>query len=75
VKCEKRVVIVKRGEEPMDKPDSLLLTSLESTLLKKVEEIKGKIEEEKDAERLQSLGATLSTLLENLKKTRKMKRT
>ena len=59
----------------MDSPDSALLTSLESTLLKKIEEINAKMEEEKNAERLQSLGATLSALLENLKKTRKMRRT
>ena len=46
VKCEKRVVIVKRGEQPMDSPDSALLTSLESTLLKKIEEINAKMEDE-----------------------------
>ncbi|UCE29100.1 MAG: hypothetical protein JSV85_07590 [Candidatus Bathyarchaeota archaeon] len=75
VKCEKRVVIVKRGEQLVDSPESVLFTSLESTLLKRIEEIKTKMEEEKSPERLERLGATLSTLLENLKKTRKMRRT
>lgn len=75
VKCKKRVVVVKEGEQTIEKSDSVLLTSLESTLLKKIEEINTKIKEEKDPEQLQKLGATLSALLENLEKTRKMKGT
>lgn len=75
VKCKKRVVVVKEGEQLIERPDSMLLTSLESTLLKKIEEINTKIKEEKDPEQLQKLGTTLSALLENLEKTRKMKKT
>ena len=59
----------------IERSDSMLLINLESTLLKKIEEINTKIEEEKDPEQLQKLGATLSALLENLEKTRKMKGT
>ena len=59
----------------MDNPDSMLLTNLESTLLEKIEEIKAKISEEREPEQLHKLGVTLSTLLENLEKTRKIKRT
>lgn len=75
VKCKKRVVVVKEGEQLIERPDSMLLTSLESTLLKKIEEINKKIEQEKNPGQLQKLGTTLSALLENLEKTRKMKRT
>ncbi|MDH5267940.1 MAG: autoantigen p27 domain-containing protein [Candidatus Bathyarchaeota archaeon] len=75
VKCKKRVVVVKEGEQPIEKSDSVLLTSLESTLLKKIEEMNTKIREEKDPEQLQKLGATLSALLENLDKARKIKGT
>lgn len=75
VKCKKRVIVVKEGEQPIEKSDSVLLTSLESTLLKKIEEINTKIKEEKDPEQLQKLGATLSALLENLEKARKIKGT
>ena len=75
VKCKKRVVMVKEGEQPIERSDSMLLVSLESTLLKKIEEINTKIEEEKDPEQLQKMGATLSALLETLKKTRKIKGT
>jgi UPF0148 protein len=75
VKCKKRVVVVREGEQPIEKSDSVLLTSLESTLLKKIEEINTKIKEEKDPEQLRKLGATLSVLLENLEKSRKIKGT
>ena len=59
----------------MDNPDSRSLANLESTLLKKIEEINAKISEEREPEQLHKLGVTLSTLLENLEKTRKTKRT
>jgi len=75
VKCKKRVVVVKEGEQPIERSNSMLLINLESTLLKKIKEINTKIEEEKDPEQLQKLGATLSVFLENLEKTRKMKGT
>ena len=75
VKCKKRVVVMKAGGRPIDNPDSMPLTNLESTLLKKIEEINAKIGEEREPEQLQKLGVTLSTLLENLEKARKTKRT
>jgi UPF0148 protein len=74
-KCQKRVVVVKEGEPSIGATSPMLLTSLESTVLTKIEEIEGKLREEKDPEKLQSLGALLSTLLENLEKIRRMKRT
>ena len=74
-KCQKRVVVVKEGESSIGATSPMLLTSLESTILTKIEEIEGKLREEKDAEQLQRLGALLSTLLENLEKIRRMKRT
>ena len=74
-KCQKRVVVVKEGEPAVGAASPVLLTSLESTILTKIEEIEGKLREEKDAEQLQRLGALLSTLLENLEKIRMMKST
>ena len=75
VKCQKRVVVVKEGEPSIGATSPVLLTSLESTILTKIQEIEKEIREEKDAEKLQRLGTILSTLLENLERTRKMKRT
>jgi len=52
-----------------------MLTSLESTILSKIQEVEKKIKEETDFEQLNRLGAILSTLLENLEKVRKIKKT
>jgi len=75
VQCQKRVIVVKEGETPTEATRPVLLTSLESTILKKIQGIEKEIKEEKDTEKLQRLGSILSTLLENLERIRKMKRT
>jgi len=74
-RCQKRVIVVKEGETSAEATSPVLLTSLESTILTKIQEIEKEIGEEKDAEKLQRLGSILSTLLENLEKIRKMKKT
>jgi UPF0148 protein len=74
-RCQKRVIVVKEGETSIGATSSVLLTSLESTILMKIQEIEKGIKEERDLEKLQRLGAILSTLLENLERIRKMKRT
>ena len=73
--CQKRVIIVREGENEPEITDPTFFASLESTILVKIQEIEKKLGEEKDAEKLQNLGTTLSTLLENLEKIRKMKKT
>ncbi len=75
VKCQKRVVIVKEGTSPPEAASSALLGTLESTVLGKMQEIEKKIKSETDPHELQKLSGLLSTLLENLEKIRKMKRT
>jgi UPF0148 protein len=72
--CQKRVIIVKEGE-PKPETSDPTLSNLESTVLTKIQEIEKEFREEKDAEKLQNLGITLSTLLKNLEKIRKMKKT
>ena len=72
-RCRKRVIVVKEGETSTEVTSPMLLTSLESTILTKIQEIEKEIREEKDAEKLQRLGSLLSTLLENLERIRKMK--
>lgn len=73
-KCQKRVVVMKEGETPLEVSSPITLTALESTILLKIQEVERKIKEETDVERLNRLGATLSTLLENLEKVRKIKK-
>jgi len=73
-KCQKKVIVVKEGEEPTKITGSMVLDSLEVTLLAKVQEIQNKMQHEEDAEELQKLGKVLSDLLDNLEKIRKVKR-
>jgi UPF0148 protein len=74
-KCEKKVIVVKEGEEPTKITSSIVLDTLEATLLAKVQEIQNKMQHETSIEELQKLGTALSELLESLEKTKKLKRT
>lgn len=74
-KCEKKVIIVKEGEDPSKITGSIVLDTLEATLLAKVQEIQNKMQHEQNMEELQKLGTVLSGMLENLEKIRKTKRT
>jgi UPF0148 protein len=75
-KDEKKVVIVKEGEEaPAPKQSaSSAYDKLEATLLTKVEDIQGKIEKTENVEELQKLTCALSELLNSLDKIQKMKK-
>ncbi len=73
-KCEKKVIVVKEGEEPRI-TSSMALDNLESTLMTKVQAVQSKMAQEENPEELQKLNVVLSGLLENLEKTRKTRRT
>jgi UPF0148 protein len=72
--CQKRVIKVSEGENVAEATRPTL-AALECTILTKIQEIDEKMKEENDPEKLQKLGATLTTLLENLEKVRKTKKT
>jgi uncharacterized Zn finger protein (UPF0148 family) len=72
-RCEKKVVVVKEGEEP-PKEKSRALENMEATLLAKVQAIQCKMEHEENPEEMQKLNTALSGLLENLERIRKTKR-
>jgi UPF0148 protein len=72
--CEKRVIVVKEGESPAEVTGPMMMGTLESTLLSKIQEIEKRISQEKDVEQLQKLSDTLNMLLENLDKVRKTKK-
>ena len=74
-KCEKKVIVVKEGEEETRATGSVAFEKLEATLLAKVQTIQNKIEHEEKPEELQKLNTVLSGLLDNLEKTRKAKKT
>ena len=73
-RCEKKAIVVREGEDPSKIAGSMILDDLETTILKKVQEIHSKMEKEENIEELQKLGTALSKLLENLKEIRKAKR-
>jgi len=72
-KCEKKVIVVKEGEEPTQ-ASTMAYEKLEATLLAKVQEIQSKIQSTDNVEELQKLGTALSELLSNLEKIKKMKK-
>ncbi len=73
-KCKKRVIMLKEGETTEEATKPLVLDTLESTLLTKIEEVQNKIKSETDPTQLEKLSATLATLLESLEKTKRIKR-
>ncbi len=72
-RCEKKVVMVKEGEE-QEKASSAAYDKLEATLLAKVQGIQDKIQSTDDVEELQKLSIALSELLNNLEKVKKMRK-
>ena len=76
-KDEKKVVIVKEGQEPPKQAPVHTATTaydkLEITLLAKVQDIQSKIEKTNDLDELTKLTCALSELLNNLEKIKKMK--
>jgi uncharacterized Zn finger protein (UPF0148 family) len=73
VSCQKQVKILKEGEAEKQVFQNPNFSSLESTILRKIENIEKQFAEETDPEKLKILGTTLSVLLENLEKIRNIK--
>ena len=73
-KCQKKVIVVKQGEEETKAASSLAMENLEATLLAKIETIQNKIANEERPEELQRLNVVLAGLLDNLEKIRKTKK-
>jgi len=72
--CEKKVVVVKEGEQVEETKSLTALSAAESTLVMKIEEINKRMQKEDDIEELQRLSAVMSTLLENLDKLKRIRR-
>lgn len=77
VKDEKKVIVIKEGEEPPIPTVEPLANKgyekLETTLRAKVQDIQGKIEKTQDIDELQKLTLALSELLNSLEKIKKIK--
>ena len=72
-KCEKKVIVVKEGEE-QEKARSAAYDKLEATLMVKVQDIQDRIQTTENVEELQKLSTALSEILGNLEKIKKMKK-
>ena len=72
-KDEKKVIVVKEGEEP-EKASNAAYDKLEAILMAKVEDVQNKIQQTENVEELQKLSTALSELLYNLEKIQKMKK-
>lgn len=70
--CDKRVIIVKAGEEIPDVSKVDLLSDVEDVVLSKIQEVSLYVSEEKDVSRLEALGSLLSIWLDVLEKVRKI---
>jgi UPF0148 protein len=73
-KDEKRVIVVKEGEEPPKPSGSKGLDTLEATLMAKVQDLQAKIQRTESLDELQKLTAALSDLLDSLEKVKRMKK-
>ncbi len=76
-KDEKKVIVVKEGEEPPKpapaQPSNTAYDKLEATLMTKIADIQGKIEKTEDVDELQKLTSALSELLNSVEKIKKRK--
>lgn len=73
-RCEKKVIVIKEGDDAAKITGVLALEQLETVLLGKIQSVQTKMQQTEDAEELQKLSKTLSELLENLGKTRETKK-
>jgi len=73
-KDEKKVIIVKEGEEPPKTATNTGLEALEATLMAKVQDVQDRIQRTENVDELQKLTSALSELLDSLEKVKKMKK-
>ena len=73
-KDEKKVIIVKEGEEAPKPSNNSAMDKLEATLMAKVENLQGKIEQTENVEELGKLTTALSELLNSLEKVKRIKK-
>ena len=73
-KDQKRVVVVKEGEEPPRTSSNASMDNLEKTLITKVDDLQLKIQHTDNVEELAKLSSALNELLSSLEKIRRMKK-
>ena len=69
--CQKKVVVLREGEDPSKVTGSVVLNNLEATIMSKIENIQSRIRLEENVEELEKLNRVLSGLLKNLENIRR----
>jgi len=73
-KDEKKVILLKEGEELPKPSTNIAMGKLEETLMAKVTDLQEKIQKTNDVEEISKLTTALSDLLDSLEKTKRMKK-
>lgn len=73
-KDEKKVIVVKEGEEPPKPTNNPTMDILETTLMTKVANLQEKIQKTDDIEEIGKLTTALSELLDSLEKVKRFKK-
>jgi UPF0148 protein len=73
-KDEKKVIIVKEGEETATTSTKSAMDKLEATLMTKVQDLQGKIEKTDNTEEIGKLTTALSELLSSLEKIKRIRK-
>ncbi|MFX1485900.1 MAG: Sjogren's syndrome/scleroderma autoantigen 1 family protein [Promethearchaeota archaeon] len=72
--CDKKVLIVKEGEESSSVVSSVLLPRMDEIVSSKLQDLNKRMEEEKDPEKLRSIAKLLNELLDILEKIRRIQK-
>jgi len=72
--CQKKVVVVKEGENVEEPRVPASTSAMEAVLEAKISEINERIKEESNLDELQKLSSVLSSLLENLDRAKKLRK-
>jgi len=70
--CQKKVIVVREGREFDEAQSITTLSTIEHTLMEKLQEVNERMRITDDADELQKLSTILSSLLENLEKIRSL---
>jgi UPF0148 protein len=69
---QKKVVVVKEDEQVSETQAQTSLSSVESVLMAKIQEINNRIQNEEDLDEIQRLNSVLAGLLDNLEKVKRL---
>jgi len=72
--CDKKVLIVKEGEESTTVVSSVMLPQIDEMVFSKLQDLNKQLEEEKDPEKLYSIAKLLNVLLDILEKIRRIQK-